>query len=128
MKMNIFVKDWNLQLSLIFHCNTAYLSENVSNNTKPTEGDDIIISYDVLYRNYEQNDAKWSKDGEPVKLTERVNSLHMKEQYILQINKSNIYDSGDYSIDVDGRKRSWHLEVKRNYYLVLFNQLKKNLD
>lgn len=104
-------------VSLLFH-EPAFLSEHLSTNvSSPTEGEDVTITCDLLQTNDGKHDAKWSKDSLPVKFTKRVDSAHKEKHHTLKIEQSNIYDSGEYSIDVDGRKRSLQLDVKRNNHL-----------
>lgn len=112
-------KYFKLNFQLSVSCNSGYLCEFLSTNNT-TEGQDITITCDVLHSKDNKNDAKWSKDGLPVKFTERINSVNEEKQHTLEIKKSNKYDSGNYSIDVDGRKRTLHLEIKRNiFYCIL---------
>ncbi|CAC5389060.1 unnamed protein product [Mytilus coruscus] len=105
-------------IKLSVSCNSGYLSENLSTNNT-TEGQDVTITCDVLHSKDDKNAAKWSKDGLPVKFTDRVYNVHKEKQYTLEIKKANKYDSGNYSIDVDGRKRSLHLEIKPKYNIPL---------
>lgn len=108
-----------------FSWNLAYLSEHLSTNvSNPTEGEDITITCDLLQTNNGKHDAKWSKDSLPVKFTQRVYSVHKEKQHTLEIKQSNTYDSGEYSIDVDGRKRSLLLDVKRNNHLEFLSKWK----
>lgn len=82
------------------------------------EGDTINISCKIVQSKNEQIEAKWSKDGERIKFTDRVCNKVVGDQYTLVIHDSNKFDRGNYSIVINGRKRSLRLDVKRNYHLL----------
>lgn len=82
----------------------------------PEEGDDITITGKVFKKNFLQNGARWYKDGELVKIADRLISKIEKRKFSLVIQNCIVYDSGNYSIEVHGKKRSFYLDIKGNNF------------
>lgn len=83
----------------------------------PEEGDDITITGKVFKKNFLQNGARWYKDGDLVTIADRLISKNEKRKFSLVIQNCNVYDSGKYSIEVHGKKRSFNLDIKGNNFI-----------
>lgn len=81
----------------------------------PEEGDTITISCEVRHPCHEHIVPQWYKDNKPLKSLDRLEMRRNGRQYLLVIKDSNMYDSGNYIIDLNGRKRSLQLDVKGKF-------------
>lgn len=114
-KYEFFIRPSIFRLIVFMH--EVFVSVNLSVDVSiPEEGDNITITGKVLKKNFLQNGARWYKDGELVKIDDRLISKKEKRKFSLVIMNCNVYDSGNYSIEVHGKKRSFNLEIKGNKF------------
>lgn len=118
-----FINFW---LTTVFLCNSDYFSTDLSADViAPKEGDDITISCEIVSKkcNYShENIAQWYKDGQDVKMTDRLYKYTNGIQHSLIIKNSNIYDSGNYSIHLKGRIKTLTLDVKGKFHILCIHQ------
>lgn len=107
------------QFLLYSLCNSAYFTEDLTINFEnPLEEHTVILSCKISDKCSEEEMVRWSKFDKEVRNIDRI-GIHSKGRlYWLEIKNCNIFDSGRYSIDVNGRKRSVDLDIK-GLFLIL---------